>query len=94
VVKTLNTVHVNVMVDPGRVPGQHNIFVSGDDATAKKAAIHLLEELGWQKTSVLDLGDIRTARGVEMYASLFFTLAGVLDTFDFNIAVVTGTSGV
>jgi hypothetical protein len=27
-----------------------------------------------------------------MYAALYFTLAGVLDTFDFNIAIVRNES--
>jgi hypothetical protein len=36
----------------------------------------------------VDLGDIRTARGVEMYSSLIFTLAGVMKTWDFDIAII------
>ncbi|MDX3454823.1 hypothetical protein PV396_23260 [Streptomyces sp. ME02-8801-2C] len=91
VVKTLNTVHVDVMVDPARVPGQHNIFVSGNDPEAKRTVSTLLTEFGWQSNAILDLGDIGTARGVEMYASLYFTLAGVLDTF--NIAIVRRERG-
>jgi 8-hydroxy-5-deazaflavin:NADPH oxidoreductase len=31
VVKTLNTVNAGVMVDPGSVPGEHVVFVCGDD---------------------------------------------------------------
>ncbi len=93
VVKTLNTVHVDVMVDPARVPGQHNIFVSGNDPEAKRTVSTLLTEFGWQSDAILDLGDIRTARGVEMYAPLLFTLAGVLDTWDFNIAIVQRQRG-
>ncbi|GAB2889291.1 NAD(P)-binding domain-containing protein [Streptomyces deserti] len=93
VVKTLNTVHVDVMVDPARVPGQHSVFVSGNDPEAKRTVSTLLTEFGWQPDAILDLGDIRTARGVEMYVSLYFTLAGVLDTFDFNIAIVQRKRG-
>jgi predicted dinucleotide-binding enzyme len=88
VVKTLNTVHVDVMVDPARVPGRHNIFVSGNDAAAKATTSDLLQEFGWTGDSIVDLGDIQTARSVEMYAALYFNLAGVLKTFDFNIAIV------
>jgi predicted dinucleotide-binding enzyme len=88
VVKTLNTVFVDVMVDPSRIPGPHNVFVSGDDAEAKATAAALLGEFGWPPESIVDLGDIRTARGVEMYSSLFFTLAGVMKTWDFNIAII------
>ncbi len=92
VVKTLNTVFVEVMVDPARVPGRHNVFVSGDDAEAKRTVATLLGQFGWQPDSIVDLGGIRTARGAEMYASLYFTLAGVLNTFDFNIAIVRNES--
>ncbi|HKN67637.1 MAG TPA: hypothetical protein VJW73_15235 [Gemmatimonadaceae bacterium] len=35
VVKTLNTVNTNIMVDPGLVPGDSDVFLSGNDATAK-----------------------------------------------------------
>ncbi|MEU5628896.1 hypothetical protein [Streptomyces tendae] len=35
VVKALTTVFAEVMVDPGRVPGEHNIFIAGEDADAK-----------------------------------------------------------
>jgi 8-hydroxy-5-deazaflavin:NADPH oxidoreductase len=31
VVKSLNTMNCQVMVDPGRVPGEHDVFVCGDD---------------------------------------------------------------
>ena len=36
VVKALNTVNCQVMVDPSRVPGDHDIIVSGNDAAAKE----------------------------------------------------------
>ena len=35
VVKTLNTVNSEVMVDPARVAGEHDVFLSGNDAEAK-----------------------------------------------------------
>ncbi|MFD6059587.1 NADPH-dependent F420 reductase [Rhodococcus wratislaviensis] len=88
VVKSLNSVFCEVMVDPSRVPGQHSIFVAGNDPAAKKTVEELLSEFGWPAGSVIDLGDITGARGAEMYARLYFTLHKVLGTFDFNIAVV------
>lgn len=87
VVKSLNSVAFPVMVDPSRVPGEHNLFVAGNDEDAKDTVRRLLEGFGWPADSVIDLGDITGARGAEMYARLYFTLAGVLDTFDFNINV-------
>jgi predicted dinucleotide-binding enzyme len=88
VVKTLNTVFVAVMIEPSRVPGRHTLFVAGDDPAAKETARALLGEFGWPHEEIIDLGGIGAARSTEMYMQLYFNLAGVLDTFDFNIAVV------
>jgi len=87
VVKALNTVNANVMVNPGRVPGDHDVFVSGNDTGAKAQVIRLLkDEFGWK--SVIDLGDITTARGTESYLHLWLRLYGALQTADFNIHVL------
>jgi 8-hydroxy-5-deazaflavin:NADPH oxidoreductase len=90
VVKTLNTVNANVMVEPSRVPGEHTVFVAGEDAAAKETVKTLLREFGWSDGSILDLGGIRAARGVEMYLPLWLSLMGVLGTADFNIRVTRG----
>lgn len=87
VVKSLNSVYYQVMIDPTRVPGAHSIFVAGDDSDAKSIVEGLLAEFGWSTESIIDLGDITGARGVEMYARLFFTLYDAFGTFDFNINV-------
>ncbi|OIK06485.1 NADPH-dependent F420 reductase [Streptomyces monashensis] len=87
VVKTLNTVNVQVMVDPDRVPGAHNLFVSGDDAAAKEQVTALLGELGWPAERVVDLGGLRTARATEMYLLLWFTMYRNSGSADFNIEV-------
>ncbi|MFA4966473.1 MAG: NAD(P)-binding domain-containing protein [Thermoleophilia bacterium] len=88
VVKTLNTVNCEVMVEPGKVPGLHTIFLSGDDAAAKSDVRALLREFGWPDEAVLDLGDITTARGPEMYLPLWLRLWGALGTGHLNIAVM------
>jgi predicted dinucleotide-binding enzyme len=87
VVKTLNTINAGVMVDPGQVPGDHVIFLSGDDAEAKAEATGILGELGWPAERVIDLGDISTARGPEMYLPLWLRMMGALGTAHFNIAI-------
>jgi predicted dinucleotide-binding enzyme len=88
VVKTLNTTNVFVMVDPEKVGGgDHDLFVSGNDATAKKRVTELLSSwFGWR--SVIDLGDITTARGAEMLLPLWVRLYSVLGTGAFNFKVV------
>ncbi|MFC9978370.1 NADPH-dependent F420 reductase [Gordonia sp. NPDC127522] len=88
VVKALNSVAFPLMVDPSRIPGEHDLFVAGDDEDAKATVRSLLGGFGWPAGSVIDLGGITGARGAEMYSRLYFTLAGALDTFDFNIHVV------
>lgn len=90
VVKTLNTVNANVMVDPSLVSGTHSIFLSGDDAEAKEEVAKLLVTFGWPRAEILDLGDITTARGVEMYLALWLRLFGVAQTPNFNIHLVRG----
>jgi predicted dinucleotide-binding enzyme len=89
VVKTLNTMNNAVMVEPGRVPGHHNVFLSGDDADAKTAVRALLHSFGWADDQILDLGDLTSARSVEQLVGLWVRLYGVLGTGDFNVAVVT-----
>ena len=87
VVKSLNTINANVMVEPSRVPGEHAVFVSGNDAEAKRQVKQLLTEgFGWKQ--VIDLGDITTSRGTESYLMLWLRLWGALGTPDFNISIV------
>lgn len=88
VVKSLNTVSKDVMVEPARVPGEHAIFVAGDDADAKEAVKGLLLAFGWPEERIIDLGGIRSARSTELYMALYFNLFGLFGNFDFNIAVV------
>jgi predicted dinucleotide-binding enzyme len=86
VVKALNTVNCNVMVEPARVPGEHDVFVSGNDRDAKATVTTLLREgFGWR--SVVDLGDITTARGTEAYLLLWLRLWGTVGSPDFNIRI-------
>lgn len=87
VVKSLNTVNHQVMTEPGRLPGTHNIFVCGDDEDAKQTVTELLVEFGWPRESIVDLGGIEAARGTEMYLPLWLRLMGALGTADFNIQV-------
>lgn len=86
VVKTLNTINALVMVNPkGVAGGDHTVFVSGNDAGAKNQVKELLNGFGW--TDVLDLGDISTARGPEMYMAMWIRLWGATGTGNLNIKV-------
>jgi 8-hydroxy-5-deazaflavin:NADPH oxidoreductase len=88
VVKTLNTMNRDVMVDPARIPGDHVVFVSGNDADAKAQVRDLLGSFGWPAERIVDLGDITTARGPEAFLLLWLRLMLVRGNADFNIAVV------
>ena len=65
VVKALNTVNAGVMVEPGKVSGDHFLPICGDES-AKPQVVELLGEFGWPADRVQDLGDISSARGMEM----------------------------
>ncbi len=88
VVKALNTINCQLMVDPGRVPGEHDVFLAGDDAAAKEEVRQLLESFGWAADRIIDLGDITAARATEMYLPLWLRLMGTLQSADFNIKIV------
>jgi len=86
VVKTLNTVNCEVMVNPALVPGDHDIFVCGNEANAKARVAGLLKQwFGWR--SVIDLGDISAARATEQMMPIWLRLYGVLGVLHFNIRV-------
>jgi 8-hydroxy-5-deazaflavin:NADPH oxidoreductase len=86
VVKSLNTVNCQVMVNPSLVPGDHDVFVSGNDADAKAQVTTILKGwFGWR--TVVDLGDIASARGVEMYLPLWLKLLGAFKTPILNVHV-------
>ena len=88
VVKALNTMNCEVMVDPSKVPGEHDVFLCGEDTEAKRQVAKLLESFGWPAERIRDLGHISSARGTEMYVALWLQLWGTLGTGYFNIAVV------
>lgn len=86
VVKSLNTLNADLMVHPGSLGEPTSVFVSGDDAEAKRTVTGLLAALG--HADVVDLGGIETARGPEMYLPLWLRTMGALGTAAFNIRVV------
>ncbi len=86
VVKALNTVNANIMVEPGKLKGESDLFLCGNDAAAKKGVTELLASFGWK--TVHDLGDIRNARGMEAYLLLWLQLYVTWKTAEFNVRIV------
>ena len=90
VVKTLNTMTASIMVDPKLVPGDHDVFVSGNDPLAKGQVQRILGEFGWR--NVIDLGDISTARGTEMWLALWVRLMLAFQNPMFNVHIQRSTA--
>ena len=85
VVKTLNTMNAQIMVNPSMVPGEHDVFVGGNDADAKARVSELLRSFGWK--NIIDLGDITSARGTEMILPLWLRLFGTFKSPNFNFHI-------
>jgi len=93
VVKALNTVNCEIMIAPARVPGEHDLFICGNDGGAKEEVTRYLSEwLGWKAENVIDLGDIRGARGTEMMMPFWLRLfQGVIGHPHFNYHLIVGS---
>ncbi|MCC6807014.1 MAG: NAD(P)-binding domain-containing protein [Deltaproteobacteria bacterium] len=90
VVKTLNTVNCSVMIDAAKVPGDHDLFICGNEQAAKdKVSGWLREWFGWK--SLIDLGDITGARASESYLALWIRLWNVTKSPNFNVKIVRGS---
>jgi len=89
VVKTLNTMWCGLMVNPSMInDGDHTVFVSGNDNDAKKQVSDILKSFGWKEKSIMDLGDITTACGAEMWLALWLRIYMSTINGAFNIKIV------
>jgi 8-hydroxy-5-deazaflavin:NADPH oxidoreductase len=89
VVKAFNTVSASAMVDASFVPGDHDLFIAGNDVEAKKTVENLArKEFGWK--SFVDLGDIVGARATEHLLPLWVRLWMIGGTPKVNIKLVKG----
>ena len=85
VVKTLNIVNCEVMVDP-TIAGDPTMLMSGNDLRAKATVATLLRGFGWK--DIIDLGDIKTARGTEMLLPVWLSLLNVTGDSHFGFKIV------
>jgi hypothetical protein len=90
VVKSLNTLNAYLMVNPGLLPEATNIFMNGNDSTAKTEVKKLLTSFGWNDNDIIDMGDITTARGTEQILPIWVRLWSTLQTPMFNFKIVVG----
>ncbi len=88
VVKSLNTMNCEIMLDPSKVDGAHDVFMSGNKADAKSKVKSLLNSTGWKNENIIDLGDISTARGTEMLLPVWLRLWQHFGHANFNFKIV------
>lgn len=86
VVKTLNTMNHELMVNPSGVAGDHDVFLSGDDETAKEDVRELLAAFGW--SDPIDLGPLAAARGTEGMMPFWLRMWGAHGSANFNYRIV------
>jgi hypothetical protein len=88
VVKAFNTITAAVMVNPGLVAGPHDLFLAGNDATAKTVVRDIAKSFGW--TTFTDLGDIVGARAAESILPIWVRLWMTGGTPIINLHVARG----
>lgn len=69
VVKTLNIVNCQQMVDPSYENGEPDMIMCGNNDDAKHKVTELLKEFGWK--NITDLGDIEFSRVLEPFVLLW-----------------------
>jgi predicted dinucleotide-binding enzyme len=88
-VKSLNTMWCGLMVNPAMLNGgDHHVFMSGNDADAKKQVSDILKSFGWFENNIIDLGGIMTARGTEMMLPVWLSLFMSANNGAFNFKVI------
>ena len=89
VIKTLNTLGMALAVNPQQLNnGDHSIFISGNDESAKTRTKTLLTEFGWKIENIIDIGDITGARAMEAFLILSVRLRMSFGMPMFNIKVI------
>jgi hypothetical protein len=86
VVKTLNTMNHEIMVDPRRIPGAHDVFLCGDHDDAKSDVREMLAEFGWHDP--IDLGPLAAARGTEGLMHFWLRMWAANGSAAFNYRIV------
>ena len=71
VVKTLNIVNCEVMVDASKCGGDATMFVASNSSEAKNEVKKILNKFGWK--DIIDLGDIKHSRSTEMLLPIWLS---------------------
>lgn len=83
VVKAFNTMNAAVQVDPASLAGgDHDLFMAGNDQYAKDQVAEIAKSYGW--TNIIDLGELKAARGMEMLMPFWLNLRQKYGHSNFN----------
>ncbi len=85
-VKALNIVNCEVMVNAKKTNGDPTMFIAGNNPQAKDEVKGILKQFGWN--DVIDLGDITGARGMEMILPLWLRVWGATQNGYFGFKIV------
>jgi len=86
VIKTLNCVSNEIMVNPELTGGEPTMFLSGNNLEAKEEIKKVLVQFGWK--DLIDLGDITGARCTEMLLPIWLRLWGTLQNGQIGFKIV------
>lgn len=86
VVKALNIVSNEVMVDPAKTGGEPTMFICGNDQLAKERMRGILISFGWR--DVIDPGELTIAGGTELILPLRVRTWGALQDGNFAITIL------
>lgn len=90
VVKTLNTMWNGLMLNPAMINnGDHVNYICGNNKEAKLKVIDLLKTFGWKEESILDIGDITSARATEATLPIWLRVYGAKQSGAFNFKIVS-----
>lgn len=67
-VKAFNSVGNNKFVDPQFKGGKPTMFICGNDESAKKTVVGILDQFGWESA---DMGKVESARAIEPLCMLW-----------------------
>jgi hypothetical protein len=67
-VKAFNSVGADLMVNPQLKGGKPTMFICGNDASAKKIVVGILDQFGWETA---DMGKAEAARAIEPLCMLW-----------------------
>ena len=86
VVKALNTMNFRVQTNPRILHGESDVFICGNDQGAKAKVSEILGWFGWK--SIIDLGGIDRARGLEAILLIWFALSQKYNFEPLNFRIV------